>query len=461
MNRKQERLFQEYTVWRAILTMAVPAVINMLVMILYNMADMFFVARLHDDVQVGAVSIAMPAFTMMMALGSMIGGGGCALIARTLGEHDTDRVSLYSSLCCWGSVLFGIIFAIATLLGRPAILDFLGANEEMRPYAESYLSILVLGAPVMIFTTAFGNIVRAEGAVKESMLGHLLSTLANIALDPIFILVFRLGVAGAAIATVLGNILGAVYLIWYVKRKSSSFSLSLRLALTKPGAFWKIIAIGLPNGTNSALTSLASALANNLMVQYGTLAVAAMAAASKSTTIITMVQMGICVGVQPLLAYNYGAKDLPRVRETLSKLCILTVSTGLAVTMVCLFNSQAIVSLFLKDSRALELGKQIIRLRVLTGPFMGLYYIGSNFLQAAGNAPLSMLVSLLRQGIVLIPMLFIMNHFFGVMGNVSAHMASDMIAMVAAVVLAGKQYHTLQGQLQNKIEPSQAAKGEW
>lgn len=463
MNRKQEQLFQEYTVWRAILTMAVPAVINMLVMVLYNMADMFFVARLHDDAQVGAVSIAMPVFTMMMALGSMIGGGGCALIARTLGEKDTEQVSLYSSLCCWGSILFGVVFAAVTLLGHPILLGFLGANDEMGPYADAYLSVLALGAPVMIFTTAFGNIVRAEGAVKESMLGHLLSTLANIVLDPLFILVFRLGVAGAAVATVLSNILGAAYLIWYIKRKSASFSLSLRLALTDPGAFWKVIAIGLPNGTNSMLTSFASALANNLMVQYGTLAVAAMAAAGKSTTIITMVQMGICVGVQPLLAYNYGAKDLPRIRETLRKLSILTVSTGLAVTLVCLLNSQAIVSLFLKDSRALELGQQIIRLRVLTGPFMGLYYIGSNFLQAAGNVPMSMLVSLLRQGIVLIPMLFVMDRFFGVMGNVGAHMASDMIAMAAAVILAGRQYQILRKRLAGdpqKNTPLQAAERE-
>lgn len=447
MNHRQRQLFQDSSVWRAIFTMAVPAVINMLVMVLYNMADMFFVAHLHVDTQVGAVSIATPIFTMMMALGSMVGGGGCALIARTLGEKDTRRVSLYSSLCCWGSILFGLIFVVVVLVGRQWILRFLGANKDMWPYADAYLSILALGAPVMIFTTAFNSIVRAEGAVKEGMIGHLSSTITNVILDPVFIIVFRLGVAGAAIATVLGNIVGAIYLIWYVKKKSSSISLSLSLALSAPKEFRKIVSIGLPNGTNSMLTSFASAIANNLMVQHGTLAVAAMAAAGKSTTIITMVQMGICVGVQPLLAYNYGAKNLPRIKETLTKLCILTTATGLAVTLFCLFNSQMIVSLFLKDSDALELGQQIIRLRILTGPFMGLYYIGSNFLQAAGNAPLSMLVSLLHQGIILIPMLFVMNHFFGVFGNVSAHMFADILAMATAVVFALHQYHILQKQL--------------
>lgn len=444
MNQKQERLFKEYTVWRAIFTMAVPAVINILVMVLYNMADMFFVARLHDDAQVAAISIVAPAFTMMMALGSMLGGGGCALIARTMGEGDSGRVSLYSSLCCWGSVLSGGIFALAVLLGRDTILGFLGANEEMWGYAGTYLTILALGAPVMIFTTAFGIIVRAEGAVKEGMMGNLISTVANVALDPLFILALPFGVAGAAAATVLGNAAGAAYLLWYVRNKSASLSLSPKLAASAPLELRHIIALGLPNGTSSFLTSFASALANNLMVQYGTLAVAAMAAASKSTTIISMVQMGICMGVQPLLAYNYGAKNLPRLRETLGKLAVLTVSVGLAASLLCFCFSGPIVSIFLKRPEALSLGREIIRIRVLTGPVIGLFYIGSNFLQASGNAPRSMLVSLLRQGIFLIPLLYVMNHFFQVKGNVCAHVGADLLAVVVATALTVRQYKRLQ-----------------
>lgn len=448
MNQKQEKLFKEYTVWRAIFAMAVPAVINILVMVLYNMADMFFVARLHDDAQVAAISIVAPAFTMMMALGSMVGGGGCALIARTMGEGDSSRVSLYSSLCCWGSMLFGVIFAAVVIFGRNTILGFLGANEEMWGYAGTYLSILALGAPVMIFTTAFGNIVRAEGAVKEGMLGNLISTVANVVLDPLFILALPFGVAGAAVATVLGNAAGAAYLLWYVRKKSPGLSLSPRLAASAPLELRHIVAIGLPNGTSSFLSSFASALANNLMVQYGTLAVAAMAAASKSTTIITMVQMGICVGVQPLLAYNYGAKDLPRLREALGKLALLTMSVGLAATLLCFCFSGPIISVFLKRPEALSLGQEIIRIRVLTGPVIGLFYIGSNFLQASGNAPLSMLVSLLRQGIFLIPLLYVMNHFFEVKGNVCAHVGADLLAVIVAVVLTVRQYKKLQRTLQ-------------
>ena len=444
MNRKQEILFKESTVWKAIFAMAIPAMINILVMILYNMADMFFIGQLGSSAQVAAVSISSPVFTMMMAFGSMIGGGGCALIARTLGEQDNKAVSLYSSLCVWGSVLIGAVFTVVVLLFQNPILRMLGANEEIWEYARTYLSILALGAPIMIFTTSMGNVVRSEGAIKEGMIGNLISTVTNVVLDPLFILVFRWGVGGAAVATVIGNIAGAAYLIHYILRKRSHMSLSPKLAVTAPGDFGKVIAIGLPNGTNNILSSVSSALANNLLVTYGTVAVAAMAASGKSTTIISMIQMGICMGVQPLMAYSYGAKNLPRIRETVKKLGILTFTFGLTTTLLCFFLSKDIIHLFLKDPNALELGTQMIRLRVLTGPFLGFYYISSNFLQASGNAKMSMLVSLLRQGIFFIPLIYVMNAMFGVTGNICAHIAADSLAALVGVILAVRQYRILQ-----------------
>lgn len=171
--------------------MAIPAMINILVMILYNMADMFFIGQLGNSALVAAVSISSPVFTMMMAFGSMIGGGGCALIARTLGAGDSEHVRLYSSLCCWGSVLIGGVFTIVILLFQSPILSVLGANSEFWGYAKTYLTILAFGAPVMIFTTGMGNVVRSEGAVKEGMIGNLISTITNIVLDPLFILVLK------------------------------------------------------------------------------------------------------------------------------------------------------------------------------------------------------------------------------------------------------------------------------
>lgn len=447
MQARQEALFRTKPVWQSIATMAIPAMISMLVMILYNMADMFFVARLGDDAQVAAVSLVGPVFTVMMALGSMVCGGGCVLIAQTLGKGDSSQLRQYSSLCCWGSVALGAVFTVVVLLLRAPLLHFLGTNADTGAYADAYLTVLALGAPVMIFVTGFGGIIRAEGAVREGVMGHFIGTIANIILDPIFIWWLGLGVRGAAIATVLGNCLGAAYVIWYVRSEKSTLTLDPRPALQSPQAFGRVMALGLPNAVSSFLSGFASAFANQLLVQYGTTAVAAMAAAGKSTMVISMLQMGLCMGVQPLLAYSYGARDLPRLRETLFKLGGLTVVLGTALTLACRVGSQAVVAMFLQQEDALQLGQQMIRLLVLAGPFIGLFYLGSNFLQASGNAPLAAFVSLLRQGILLVPLLFVMNRLFGVTGNIWAHVVADLTSAAIALALTVRQYRKLQSKL--------------
>ena len=443
MQEKQEQLFRDTSVWKAIGKMAIPAMISIVVMIFYNMADMFFVGQLGDTAQVAAVSLVGPVFTLMMAIGTMIGGGGCVLIAKTLGEKDGERVKLYSSLCCWGSVVFGILFAMIVLLFADPLLGFLGANEDTWEHAKRYLSVLALGAPVMIFANTFGSTVRSEGAIKEGMLGNLIGTVINIVLDPVFILVLKLGVSGAAVATVLGNAAAVASYLFYILKRSKNLTLNPAYARRNPWEIRKILVLGLPNMVNSTLAGFAGAFANRLLVKYGTDSVAAMAAAGKSTMVIAMIQMGICMGVQPMLAYCYGDKNLPRIRETLIKLSVLTITIGSAVTLFCLLNSRAIIEMFLKEEEALALGQRIVKLLLISGPFLGLYYIGTNFLQASGNAMLSTVVSTLRQGILLIPLLYAMNAFFGVTGNVIAHVISDIFAALIAVGLALRQYHIL------------------
>ena len=440
MQTRQEKLFEEAPVWKTIFSLAVPAMVTMLVMIFYNMADMFFVGRTGDTAQVAAVSLVGPVFTVMMAIGTMLGGGGCILIARTLGEKDAESVKLYSSLCCWGSIVSGILFAAIVLAIHRPLLGFLGANEDTWDFARRYLAILAVGAPVMIFASGFGSVIRAEGAVREGMIGNLLGTVGNVVLDPIFILVLGMGVSGAAVATVLGNMIAVAYYLWYVCRGRTNFTLSPAYARKNPLAIGKVLAIGLPNAMSNLLTGFASAIANRLLVQYGTDAVAAMAAAGKATMVISMIQMGITLGVQPLLAYTYGAHNVPRLKETIRKLSALTMGIGSAVTLLCLFQGKAVVAVFLKDEAALALGQQMIHLLVLAGPVLGLYYIASGFLQASGNAVLATVVSVLRQGVFLVPLLYGMNYLFQMKGNVMAHVTADYAAAAVAIALAVYRY---------------------
>ena len=449
---KQEYLFQEAGVWKAISRMAIPAMVSILVMLIYNMADMFFVGQLGDTAQVAAVSLVGPVFTLMMAIGTMIGGGGSVLTAKTLGEKDFEKVKLCSSLCCWSSIVLGLLFSAVVLLFSNPLLRFLGADSNTFYLAKQYMTILALGAPITIFANGFGNVIRGEGSVKEGMVGHLLGTLVNIVLDPLFILVLRMGVGGAAVATVLGNVTAVLYFLVYIKKSNTNLTLQPSYAKRQPSAIIQILALGLPNMINSTLAGFAGAFANQLLVRYGTNAVAAMGAAGKSTLIISMLQMGLCMGVQPLMAYNYGAKNMPRIKEVLAKLSILTVTTGLSATIFCLFNSRMMIALFLKEPEALALGQQMVTLLILSGPFLGLFYIGSNFLQASGNALLATIVSMLRQGVFLIPLLYAMNALFGVTGNIIAHIIADITAAAVAIALALRQY----GKLKQSVSESAA-----
>lgn len=238
----------------------------------------------------------------------------------------------------------------------------------------------------------------------------------------------------------LGNVKGAAYYIWYVCHAITNFTLDPSPARKKPLAIGRVLTIGLPNAMSSILTGFASAYANRLLVQYGTTAVAAMVAAGKATMVISMIQMGITMGVQPLLAYTYGARNLPRLKERIRKMAALTIGIGLFVTLLCLFQGKAVVALFLKDEGALSLGQEMIRLLVLYGPVQGLYYIATSFLQASGNAMSATIISVLRQGVFLLPLLYFMDYFFQMKGDILAHVAADYSAMAVAIIFAVYQY---------------------
>lgn len=435
LKTENRALFETVPVWRAIARMAVPSMLTILVMVFYNMADMYFVGQTGEDAQVAAVSISGPVFTVMMAVGSLIGSGGCALMSRTLGAGDAESLKRYSSLCCWWCILLGVLLGLGLISFPDKLLGLLGANADIWPHAKAYVLLLAPGAPAMIFTTAFSNIIRSVGEVRRSMISGLISTAVNLALDPLFILALGMGTGGAALATVIGNAAGAVYLIAVIGRGGTGLTLRPGPALKRPFDIWRVMLMGLPNAVSSFMTGFASVFANRMLVSYGTLAVAAMGAAQKSTRIISMMQMGLAMGVQPLMGYCCGAGLRARLSETLKKLTLLTAALGSALSLACLFGSRAIVALFLEEQSAIELGGYMIKLLVLSGPFLGLFYASTSFLQSAGRPMLATGTALLRQGILFIPLIYVMNHFFGVTGNICAHLAADLCSTAVSFAL--------------------------
>lgn len=440
---KNEALFKDKPVWSAIFSLAIPSCITILIMTIYNMADMFFIGMLGDTAQVAAVSVVSPMFSLVMAAATMLGIGGCSVIANAIGAGKKEEAKTYSSLCCMASVLFGVFSAIMMLSATDSILQVLGANEEIMTPSRAYMRTLALGAPFMLFSTGFASILRAEGAIKEGLIGNMVGTVLNIILDPIFILVLHLGVIGAAVATVIGNVVSSGCYLFYIVRKASVLSVNPRYAMRNPVALFHILAVGLPNGISSLLSGFASTFSNRLLSGYGTNAIAAMAAAGKATMLITMIQMGICIGVQPLMAYNYGAGNLPRLKEIMKKLGILTFTFGVVVTVGCFLARHTLIGLFLKDAEAATMGESLVIFLVIASPIVGFYYLSTSFLQACGSALPATIVSVMRQGGILIPSLYLMEYLLGFKGIAVAHTIADFLAVVIAVVVCIGQYRRI------------------
>lgn len=243
---KNEALFRTGSVWKSIFSMAVPSIIIILVMVLYNMADMFFVGCLGDTAQVAAVSVVGPVFSILAAVATMLGAGSSAIIARCFGAGEIEQGKICSSLCFWTSFFLGVLVSIGLLVGRVPLLGMLGSNAEIFPYAERYLQVLALGAPCFILSNSMAMLVRAEGAVKEGMIGNLLGTLVNCIFDPLFILVLNFGVSGAAAASVLGNLVATACYLRYIVKHGTVLTVDFRPALKKPQMLGELLAIGLP-----------------------------------------------------------------------------------------------------------------------------------------------------------------------------------------------------------------------
>lgn len=432
---QSERLFKEAPVWQAIGALVGPSVLSVLVMVIYNMTDLFFIGLLKNTALTAAVAVVGPVFTLASAGATVLGMGGCAVVAGSLGAGDRQDARCVSSLCGWCALLTGVLLAVVLNLFCEPILYLLGTNAEILPYATHYLRILALGAPAMIFSVSAATLLRADGAIRRGLAGNLAGSITNILLDPLFILGFGWDIAGAAAATMLGNLVASGLYLHHILCCSDALSLRPSDALRRPARLGRVLALGLPNGVSSLLSGLAGSFSNRLLAAYGTNALAAMAAADKSAMVVTLVQMGICMGLQPLLAYNVGGRNLPRLRAVLSRSFGLTVGFGTLFALFCLLAQRPLIGLFLSDPEAVSLARQLLPWLLAGSPLLGLYYLGINFLQAAGYAGSATLLSALRQGVLLVPALYGFHHLLGLPGLTAARAATDLFSAAIALLL--------------------------
>lgn len=428
-------IFENAPIQKAVLQNALPAMAAMLMVLIYNLADTFFIGQTHDDLQVAAVSLATPVFLLFMAVGTVFGIGGTSVISRSLGEGRKEYAKKVCSFCMWSCIVVGIVMSALFLLFMEQILALIGASADTWESARTYLTIVSFAGPFVLISNCYSNVIRAEGQSGKAMMGQLIGNLLNVVLDPLMILGFHWNIAGAAIATVIGNIAGAVYYIFYFLRGESSLSIRLKDFSAADKIASGVLTIGVPAALGSLLMSLSSIIMNAQMTQYGDMAVAAVGVAMKVTMMTGMVCIGLGQGVQPLLGYCVGAKKWGRYKSILRFSLIFAFALSTVLTVLCYFFTNQIVSLFLTNAAAFAYGVAFSRILLCTSFLFGVFYVITNALQACGAAAESLIVNVSRQGIIYIPAMFLLGALFHETGLIWAQPVADVLSLLLATVL--------------------------
>lgn len=434
-NEKSLEVFNKMSVPQAVMKNAIPAMVAMLMVLIYNLADTFFIGQTHNAYQVAAVSLATPVFLMFMAVGTVFGIGGTSVISRAMGEGRTEYAKKVCSFCMWACVIVGTGMSALFLLFMNPLLSLIGASEDTWEYARNYLTIVSCSGVFVLISNCYSNILRAEGQATKAMVGQVMGNLLNVVLDPIMILGFGWNITGAAIATVIGNVAAAGCYIIYFLRGESSLSIRIRDFSVKDKIGSSVLAIGIPASLASVLMSISQIIMNGLMAGYGDMALAGIGVAMKITMITGMIAMGIGQGIQPMLGYCVGAKIWERYRKIMRFSLVFAFILGLVMTVLCYLFTNQIVGAFLTDESAFAYAVRFARILLTTSTLFGVFYVMTNALQAMGAAVSSLIINLSRQGLIYIPALFILKAVLDVNGLVWAQPVADLLSIGLAALL--------------------------
>ncbi len=432
---KELEVFRSAPVPKAVLKNAVPAMVAMLMVLIYNLADTLFIGLTHNAYQVAAVSMATPVFLIFMSVGTIFGIGGTSVISRALGEGKAEYAKKASAFCMWSCIVIGIAMSAMFFIFMEKILVVMGTSADTYDFAKSYLTIVTFSGPFVLIANCYSNVIRAEGQAGKAMMGQLLGNLLNVILDPIMILGFGWGITGAAIATAIGNIFGACYYILYFLQKKSILSIHPRDFMLRNKVCSSILVIGVPASLGSLLMSVSQIIMNGQMASFGDMAVAGIGVASKVTMITGMVCIGFGQGVQALLGYCVGANLWDRFKKVMRFSVVFALTLSLTMTIICYLFTDHIVHIFLTEQEAFTYAVQFVRILLSTSFLFGVFYVLANALQAAGAATPALIINLSRQGFIYIPALFILKASIGANGLAWAQPVADLLSTILVVIL--------------------------
>ena len=432
---KRKELLDSPNVKKSLITLAIPSIIGMVVNGIYNIVDTIFVGRIGTSA-IGAVSVAFPFFMLISALGIAVGMGAASYISRSLGRGDKEEAERTGTTAVLIVLVLGSLLASFGNLFLEPILKLFGATESIMPYAMDYARVLVIGSPIVMMKMALNNTMRAEGSAKASMVALILGAGLNIILDPILIFGFNMGIQGAAVATIFSQAMAVVFQIWYYKSGKSYLRLNFQHFRLKRIIVVQIILIGLPIFLTHGLNSVAMGLVNNAASPYGDAAVAAMGIVKRVISLALFAIFGFSQGFQPVAGYNYGANRFDRLWESIKfSIKISTTFTILASTTFIVF-STTIISWFSTDPEVLEIGGRALRAYSIPFPLLGFQLIYFSLFQAMGKALPAGILSLSRQGLLLIPAILTLPNFLGLEGVILAQPIADGLTIVMTGALA-------------------------
>ena len=435
MTDQKIELFENYPVSKALITLALPTILGMLVNVFYNMVDTFFVGQTGDSNQVAAVSLCMPIYLLLMAFGNIFGISGGSYISRKLGIKDYDRVKKISSFSFYASIIVGFVSMAIYIIFMKDILKISGASPNTYQFSKDYLVIVAFGAPFVVNQMAMGQIVRAEGSSKEAMIGMMIGTVVNIVLDPIMILYMNMGVAGAALATIIGNACSTFYYIYHIVRKKSFLSIHVKDFSLHQDILINVFSIGIPVSINNILMSASNVLINNFAAAYSDNVVAGLGVAQRIFTLVILVFIGLSQGLQPFVGYNFAAKNYKRMNSAIKLSCVISVIIGFLLLGLSLIFGRWSVSVFINNEEVIDYGFKFLIASYAIAPIIGFQFVFMSTFQALGKSIPSLVLSLSRQGIAFVPTILIGTKLFGINGIIWSQPIADIVSVALATVM--------------------------
>ncbi|GAB3404427.1 MATE family efflux transporter [Schumannella luteola] len=419
---------------RALIHLCAPMAAGMIVGAVYNVINAGFIGSLHDTALLAAITFGTPLLGLVMAVGGVFGVGGGALISRLLGAAEKNpaeagEIKHASSVAVWGSVIAGAVFGVAGLLLLNPLVGLLGADAAAHAATASYVAVMLAFVPVLALTFCLEQLVRAEGAARQSMIGLILSTVGNLVFDVLFILVLHWGVAGAALALGLSNVIAVIYYGTWLQRNSEFVSLSPRWFTLRGSILGPIFGVGVSELLQSSFLIVTSLVLNNLAVAYGDGPLAAMGVAVRIAQLPEFLVMGITIGVLPLLAYAYGKGDRERLNSALKAAAVAVGVIVLVFSTVVFVFREPVFELFSDDHAVLGIGLTILTAQLVAAIVNGFTGLMTSLFQATGRSVPAIIISM-AQGVLFIPIVLLGDLWFGLAGIVWSLTVSEILVFL-------------------------------